>query len=115
MMAQNAVPTETLTDNSHFLPIANFTDSRQALALAEKFGDRDLGKLSPTDQTALVLILSRLIYHDHIQKPIDIWEAAEQAISEDEDQTSDDMATALELLEGIDSDGAIALIQFLVQ
>lgn len=107
--------TETLTDNSHLLPIANFTDSKQSLALAEKFGDRDLDKLSPTDQAALVLILAKLIYRNHVQKPIDIWEAAEQAISEDEDQTSDDMGTALGLLEGIDPDDAIALIQFLVQ
>ncbi|MBD2156255.1 hypothetical protein [Leptolyngbya sp. FACHB-16] len=107
--------TETLTDNSHLLPIANFTDSPQSMALAEKFGDRDLSKLTHTDQSALVLILAKLIYRNHIQKPIDIWEAAEQAIAEDEDQTSDDMGTALGLLEGIDPDDAIGLIQFLVQ
>ena len=107
--------TETLTDNSHLLPIANFTDSKQALALAEKFGDRDLAKLLPIDQTALLVILARLIYRDRINQPIAIWDAAEQAIAEDEDQTSDDMGTALELLEGIDPDDAIALIQFLVQ
>ena len=97
------------------LPIANFTDCKQAIALAEKFGDRDLEKLSDIDQAALVVILSKFVYLNLIQHLASIWDAAEQAISENEDQTSENMGTALDLLEGIDPDDAIALIQFLVQ
>lgn len=104
-----------ISDNSHLMPVATFTECTQAAALVATFGDRDLGKLSSIDQAALVLILSRLVYRDHIQKPVAIWEAAEVAIPEDEDETSTDMEAALELLEGIAPDDAIALIQFLVQ
>lgn len=111
--------TERLEDNSHLLPIANFTDSKQAAALAEKFGDRDLTKLTESDQAALIMILAAMVYRDVSRvgrmSGITIWEAAEQVIPADEDFTSDQMETALEILEGIDPDDAIALIQFLVQ
>lgn len=108
--------TQTTTDaTENLLPIANFTDSMQAIALVNKFGDRDLDGLPALDQAALVAILGVFIYSHAINKPCDIYEAAIWAVPEDLDKTSDSMPDALELLDGISEIEAIELIQFLVQ
>jgi len=115
---QQDMGAERITDSSHLMPVANFTDCKQAAALVEKFGDKDLAKLSDIDQAALLCILSAIVYRDVCttgKQPLTIWEAADRAIPEDEDHTSEAMEDALEALEGIDPDDAIALIQFLVQ
>jgi hypothetical protein len=97
--------------------IGYFTASPQAENLVRLYGDRDLDKLPQVDQAALAVILSLYLYYENAYPgSVRNFElAALNAIHSDDDETTDDIQGALSCLAGVDRDGAIGILQFLVQ
>jgi len=98
-------------------PIGYFTACPQGENLVKLYGDRDLDKLSQIDQAALAVILSLYLYFE-IAYPGSVRNfelACLNAIHCDDDETTDDIQGALACLQGIDKDGAIGILQFLLQ
>ena len=96
--------------------ICAFTKAPQATAFAQTFGDRDLDDLPMVDQTALVVVLARMVYETVSHHPArSLLDIAIDAIPEDVDYTTDAMQAALDLLEGISVEDAAQMIAFLSQ
>jgi hypothetical protein len=98
-------------------PIGYFTACPEAENLVKLYGDRDLDKLPQIDQTALAVILSLYLYFE-IAYPGSVRNfelASQSALHSDDDYTSDEIQAALACLQGVDKDGAIGVLQFLVQ
>jgi len=88
----------------------------QAENLVRLYGDGNLGKLPQVDQAALIAILGLFIYYETICPNSGRFEdAALEAINEGDDETTDHIQAALDCLAGIDKDGAIGILQFLLQ
>jgi len=98
-------------------PIGYFTACPQGENLVLLYGDRDLDKLPQIDQTALAVILSLYLYYENSYPgSVRNFElAALNAIHSDDDETTNDIQGALSCLAGVDRDGAIGVLQFLVQ
>ena len=98
-------------------PIGYFTSCPQAENLVRLYGDRDLDKLPQVDQAALVVILGLYLYYETVcPSGFDNFEnAALDAIHANDDETTDEIQPALACLEAIDKDGAIGILQFLLQ
>jgi len=97
-------------------PIGYFTSCPKAENLVRLYGDGNLDKLTQVDQAALVAILGLYIYYEAIYPGSENLEnAALDAIHSDDDETTDDIQGALACLAGIDRDGAIGILQFLLQ
>jgi len=97
--------------------VGYYTACQQGQALVALYGDRDLAQLSQIDQAALAVILSLYLYFE-IAYPGSVRNfelACLNAIHSDDDYTTDEIQPALACLEGIDKDGAIGLLQFLLQ
>ena len=97
--------------------IGYYTGCRQAENLVRLYGDGNLDKLTQVDQSALVVILGLFLYYETVYPGgVDNFEnAALDAIHSDDDETTDDIQGALGCLAGIDKDGAIGILQFLLQ
>jgi len=97
--------------------IGYYTACPQAENLVRLYGDGSLDKLSQIDQAALVAILGLFLYYENVYPDgVDNFEnAALDAIHSDCDETTDDIQGALACLAGIDKDGAIGILQFLLQ
>ena len=97
--------------------VGYYTACQQGQALVALYGDRDLDKLSQIDQAGLLVILSLFIYYSNAYSgSIRNFElACLNALNCDDDYTTDEIQPALACLEGIDKDGAIGLLQFLLQ
>jgi hypothetical protein len=97
--------------------IGYFTACHQGENLVRLYGDGNLGNLPQVDQAALVVILGLYLYYETVcPSGLDNFEnAALDAIHSDDDETTDNIQAALSCLEGIDKDGAIGILQFLVQ
>jgi hypothetical protein len=96
--------------------VGYYTACQQGQALVALYGDRDLDKLPQVDQSALVAILGLFIYYETVYPDSENFQdAALDAIHTDCDETTDDIQDALACLEGIDRDGAIGVLQFLMQ
>jgi len=97
-------------------PIGYYTGCPQAESLVRLYGDGNLEKLPQVDQAALVAILGLFLYYETVYPDSENFQdAALDAIHTDCDETTDDIQGALSCLAGIDRDGAIGVLQFLVQ
>ena len=96
-------------------PIGYFTNCEQGQSLVRLYGG-NLDKLPQIDQAAMVAILGVFIYYEAVFPDSENFQdAIQSAIHSDCDETTDDIQGALSCLAGIDRDGAIGVLQFLVQ
>jgi len=96
--------------------VGYFTACPQGENLVSLYGDGNLDKLPQVDQAALVAILGLFLYYEAVYPDSENFQdAALDAIHTDCDETTDDIQGALGCLAGIDKDGAIGILQFLLQ
>ena len=97
-------------------PIGYFTACPQGQALVRRFGDRDLAELPSVDRAALVAILGLYLYNTAVHgESSSLGTAAYDSLTIYDDQTTIALREAIDILDGITADEAIAIIQFLVQ
>lgn len=96
-------------------PIGYFTSDDRARLLVERFGDYEIKQLAQIDQAALVVALAGLLMADLAGITVSLEESAAACIPTTYDYTSDEVQEAITILDGIKPDGAIGVLQFLVQ
>jgi hypothetical protein len=104
-----------MSTTTNLFPVSEFTTCPQAKKLVERYGDGSPDGMQGCDQAALLLVLAAFVYRHFAKLSTSIQDAAEQAIPENADRTSDEMPDVLEMLDGIQVGDAVGLIQFLVQ